>query len=331
MRIALVAPYNLEAVGGVERYILSFAKASQQDHEVTIFTDSKPVLDDVQVLPLAAVDSMDFDLCLTHAIYGSEDLPRARRYVHTFHGTILGNLRVRPWLWIHPRFLQWLRLEFNSLKGKHGTVGVSQRACDEIRCMGYNGPLLKLPSGGGFEGQEWEGAKDSGVLKCLYAGRISDKVKRFSMIEKGFRLARSRDPHLELCVLGGSKGNHQEGVTFMGEQPYEVGLQKVRESHLQMNASYYEGSSLALSEGIFQGGLLTLATRTGGNIDMLSEGKTGFFFHSAAELSVHLLRMRKDHSRRESMQKDLKNQSLVPSWNEVSRQVVEFAQSLGEN
>jgi glycosyltransferase involved in cell wall biosynthesis len=330
MRIAIVAPYDLAVIGGVERYILSFAKAICPEHEVVLFTDSKPALDGVEVSPLSSISASVFDLCLTHAIYGSSGLPKAHTYLHTFHGTILGNLRVRPWLLVHPRFLRWFWLEMQSIKAKHGIIGVSQRACQEIRSMGYGGALIRVPSGGGFQGEEFKGSKLDEGLKLLYCGRTSDKVKRFSMIEKGFRLAHFRNPKMELTVLGGSKRPEKDGMIFKGERPYELGLKQVREAHLQINASYYEGSSLALAEGIFQGGLPTLATRTGGNLDMVEEGKTGFFFDSASELSVYLLRFSQDLSLRKSMYKNLLSQSLIPSWNEVGSKVVEFAESLSE-
>ena len=193
-KVIIVAPYHLDRVGGVERFILSFAEAAQNiGMSCVIYNPLGFVSKSLNVIH--EIDDNEYDLCLSHAIYGLGAMPKAYRRVHTFHGTILGNLYQRPWLWIHPKFLQWLAMESASRRGKDGVIGVSDWAIREIHRMGYRGPVSRIPSGGGFEAQRIKRPKSSGnesELLCLFCGRSSDKVKRFNLIREGIRLVRKK-------------------------------------------------------------------------------------------------------------------------------------------
>jgi|GEM_PF-999857 glycosyltransferase involved in cell wall biosynthesis len=331
MHVVLIAPYQLNRTGGVERYILSFARALSEHADVTLYTDTLLDEESISVHPLDAIlkDQNTYDLCLTHAIYGSSPLPKAEIFLHTFHGTILGNLLMRPWLWIHPRFWNWLLLERRSLEGKDGIIGVSSWACREIRWMGYRGPLRLISSGGGLEKERVSSYYSKKQLKLIFCGRTSDKVKRFSWILKGFRLAREKVQNIELLVLG-PRGcfPEEEGVRYLGDvSAYKV-AEELSHAHVQINSSYYEGSSLALAEGIFQGGLITLATRRGGNLEMIEEGKTGFFFESPVELAIYIVRLAKDRALRTKMLENVNGKGWKWSWEKVVDEVLDFSSKI---
>lgn len=329
----MIAPYELKRTGGVERYILSFCEAASKEVDLILFTQTNLGIQPYQVRSLERVleDGNDFDLCISHAIYGTGPLPRARVYLHIFHGTILGNLLTRPWLSIHPSFLKWWFLEQRSLRGKDGIIGVSTQACKEIRWMGYRGDIRKIPSGGGFESERYEGEVKPGALRVIFCGRAQDKVKRFPWILEGFSLARAEIPDMELIVLGPGDADHGlEGVSFLGDlNPKEVDME-LEKAHVQINASYYEGCSLSISEGILKAGLISLLTHRGGNKDMIKPGETGYFFNSPEELASILMDLGRDSQRRDSMIENIYQQGFKWSWERVCQEVLRFGRELLE-
>lgn len=330
MKIALYAPYDLNKIGGVERFIRCFASCAAMNNEVHLFT-SKPLnLEGVAIHELSE-EAKGFDLVLTHAVYGKQGSLTGKVHLHTFHGTILGNLRVRPWLWLHPKFWKWLRMEMSSLKGKDGVIGVSEWALNEIRQMGFGGELRQIPSGGGLEGERFRYRKTSpassnNAVKFLFCGRKEDKVKRFWMIQDGFQLARKKCPlNLELHVFGGNQQHGGEGEFFHGTIDFEEATQRLDEFDCQINASYYEGYSLSLSEGIFQGGLITFATPRGGNRHCLKEGETGYFFKNAQELSEKILQLCSNTQNLAKMKDNILSSHPVLSWESVVESTLDFA------
>lgn len=332
-RIIIVAPYDLSKVGGVERFIISFAEAAREFvGECVIynpfgFTHRK-------VNCIREIDEIEYDLCITHAIYGLGSMPKARRRIHTFHGTTLGNLFQRPWLWMHPKFWQWLAMESASRREKNGVVGVSDWAIKEIYRMGYRGPIKQIPSGGGFESQRIKSPRKpslDGELVCVFCGRSTDKVKRFPMILEGFRLAHQKNDKIKLLVIGGCVGKVESGVQYFGNQSYRDALNLLNAAHVQINASYYEGYSLSLSEGIFQSGLITLATPVGGNLNTLIHGKTGFLFNSPRELATYLTSLAKNIELQKVIFNNIYDQMPIFSWEKVAEDTLKFAFSLPED
>ena len=332
-KVIIVAPYRLNRVGGVERFILSFAEAAQNiGTSCVIYNPLGFVSKSLNVIH--EIDDNEYDLCLSHAIYGLGAMPKAYRRVHTFHGTILGNLYQRPWLWIHPKFLQWLAMESASRRGKDGVIGVSDWAIREIHRMGYRGPVSRIPSGGGFEAQRIKRPKSSGnesELLCLFCGRSSDKVKRFNLIREGIRLVREKNKNIRLLVLGGSLAKSEPGIEYLGDRPYSEVLNLMRKAQVQINASYYEGYSLSLSEGIYQAGLITLATPVGGNLNTVLHGKTGFFFQSARELATYLLSLSRSSELRETLFTNIFEEMPIASWEKVAKLTFDFAFSVPTN
>ena len=333
MRIAVVAPYDFSKIGGVENFVLSTCKVFAREHEVSLVTHSKFNLENVKVQTMSEVDQTQFDLCLSHAIFGGGEIPEANVYIHTFHGTILGNLKVRPWLWLHPRFWMWLGMEMASLKDKTGVIGVSDWACSEIRRMKWEGELRQIPSGGGFEESRYEMSQvertiDEEALICVFCGRKDDKVKRFDWIARGIELARKKCPGVRLKVIGGEKQPDDNGIEFLGNIPADKVGDLLSNCHVQINASHYEGYSLSISEGIFKAGLITLCTRVGGNLHQLEHGKTGFFFESPEELAAYLVTLAKNHELRKDMFKNILESELIWSWEEVCEEILEFHSEL---
>ena len=332
-KIIIVAPYHLNRVGGVERFILSFAQASINiGLSCTIYNPFGFKSNALNIIH--EIDNSVYDLCLSHAIYGLGVMPKAHRRLHTFHGTILGNLYQRPWLWMHPKFLQWLAMESASRREKEGVIGVSDWAIREISRMGYKGPIAQIPSGGGFESQRIEKPRSSNKeneLLCLFCGRSSDKVKRFSLIREGIRLVREKNENIRLLVLGGSPAKSEPGIEYLGDQPYHQVLKLMKTADVQINASYYEGYSLSLSEGIFQAGLITLATPVGGNLNTLVHGKTGFFFQSARELATYLLSLSRSSELRSTLFKNIVDEMPIISWEQVAQRTLDFACSTPKN
>ncbi|MCJ8344282.1 hypothetical protein MJH12_01990, partial [bacterium] len=122
MKLAIYAPYDYSKVGGVERYVLSFIQACPSHIDVSLISDHVPQEFSGRVLSTQEIIQEEFDLCISHAIFGRNRLPQAKKYIHIFHGTILGNLFVRPWLWLHPKFWNWLSMEFKSLKNNDAGI-----------------------------------------------------------------------------------------------------------------------------------------------------------------------------------------------------------------
>ena len=332
-KIIIVAPYQLDKVGGVERFILSFAQAAQNISKAcVIYNPFKFHSDSLNVIH--ELDNTQYDLCISHAIYGLGVMPRAHRRIHTFHGTILGNLFQRPWLWIHPKFLQWLAMESASKREKEGVIGVSDWAVREIHRMGYRGPIDQIPSGGGFESQRLSEPRKSSKaqeLLCLFCGRSSDKVKRFALIREGIRLVRQKNENIRLLVAGGTSAKSEPGIEYLGDKPYYEVLELMKKVQVQINASYYEGYSLSLSEGIFQAGLITLATPVGGNLNTLVHGKTGFFFRSPRELATYLSSLSRNSELKDALFNNIFKEMPILSWEQVAKRTLDFGFSLPKN
>ncbi len=328
-----MAPYQLNRVGGVERFILSFAQAAQNiAMTCVIYNPLKFQSDELNIIH--EINDNEYDLCISHAIYGLGVMPKAHRRIHTFHGTILGNLYQRPWLWMHPKFLQWLAMESASRREKEGVIGVSGWAVREIQKMGYRGPLCQIPSGGGFESQRIDQPRAStndDELLCLFCGRSSDKVKRFNLIREGIRLVRQKNEKIRLLVVGGLPAKSEPGIEYLGDKPYSEVLQLMRKAQVQINASYYEGYSLSLSEGIFQAGLITLATPVGGNLNTVSHGKTGFFFQSSRELATYLLSLSRSVELKNTLFTNIFKEMPIISWEQVVKRTFDFAFKIPKN
>ncbi len=329
MKIGLAAPYNLNSLGGAERYTRCLAKALSQKHEVIVFTDQPP-LDEtgLSFLPLRDIKTEKLDLGLTQAIFGHLRL-QAKIRLHIFHGTILGNLKARPWLLIHPRFLGWLKGEFQALKEKDGIICVSRKAQEEVRQMGFSGPIRILKSGGGFSTEKGLARRmDDGKIRMLFLGRFDDKVKRFPMMLKGFQKARKVCPMLYFFVAGTGSVPEADGLVPLGNLPREQALSWARRCDIQINASYYEGSSLSLAEGIFQGESFTLATPVGGSLEQIRHQDTGLFFHSAKDLSQKLIELCENPSLLEESRLSIQRNCPIPSWEEVASEVIRFAEEV---
>lgn len=328
--IIIAAPYDLNKIGGVERFILSFAEASiKLARECVLYVPRG--FEHPNIRCIYDIDDTEYDLCISHAIFGVGDLPKSRKKIHTFHGTILGNLFQRPWLWLHPKFLQWLAMESASRRGKDGVVGVSDWALREIHRMGYRGPITQIPSGGGFEEDRIKAPRATsgdGDLICIFCGRTDDKVKRFSMILEGFRLAYSKNQKIKLLVIGGSTRKAEKGVEYLGDKTYPEVIQLMKSAHVQINASYYEGYSLSLSEGIFRAGLITLATPVGGNLNTVIHGKSGFFCNTPLEMATYLTSLSKNMMMQEKLFEYIIKEMPILSWEQVVDRTLDFALSL---
>ncbi|MBW7877094.1 MAG: glycosyltransferase [Candidatus Cloacimonetes bacterium] len=332
MKIALPAPYDLISAGGVERYILSLAKALMTNHEVVIYSDTNPGAPfTIRPLNKARLDSAD--LCITQAIYGQCQKPLSKKHIHIYHGTILGNWMARPWLLLHRKFWSWFLMERASLKGPDGVVTVSNQAMGEIHRMGYRGPLCLIPSAGGY-------VKDRGAFQkehefsqlALFCGRPTDKVKRFPWIEEGIRQARLSGSSWKLIVLGNFLGKaSDDSVIPMGNVDHLSVLEWMGKVDLQINASYYEGCSLALAEGMYCANTPVLATKVGGNRDQVISGKNGDFFSDPEDLARKLLQLEKNPAILHSWQNYLKTNCEVPSWEDVAQRILDFSESLKES
>ena len=331
MNIAMVAPYDLNQTGGVEKYVLSFCEMAARNTKLVLFTDTVFESGNYQIRSLVSVktDPQVYDICITHAIHGYSFLPRARRYMHIFHGTILGNLYARPWLVIHPSFLKWLLMEKRSMSQKNGIIGVSHQACDEIKRMGFQGQLRRIPSGGGSESHRYEDGLKSETLTIVFCGRTRDKVKRFQWILEGFILARKKYPEIELRVLGpGCEGIAIQGVHFLGKLEAHEVHKEFSKAHIQLNASYYEGSSLALAEGVLLGGLVSLVTPVGGNQDIIEHGSTGYFFKTPHELASYLCKLAENQKLLKNLLANVQRQKFQWTWEKVVSDVLDFGLDL---
>lgn len=327
MKIAIYAPYDYSKIGGVERYVLSFIQACPKEVQVYLISDHVPQELSCPVLSTHDFQNESFDLCISHAIFGGGDLPKANKYIHVFHGTILGNLFVRPWLWLHPKFWTWLSMEYKSTKNKDGIVAVSDWAQSEVRQMGFRNPVQKIHSGGGFEKDRYQGLKDYSP-SFIFCGRFTDKVKRFQMILDGLRIARKSNPLIKLYVLGGDVTIKDEGLVSLGSLGWDEVKEVYKKYCFQINASYYEGCSLSMAEGQFVGNTINLSTPVGGNLNQLVDSKTGYFFKSSEELAKYMVDLSSDEKNYSRMQSEIKVSTTIPSWEQVVLDTLRFYQTL---
>ncbi|PCJ21088.1 MAG: hypothetical protein COB02_00440 [Candidatus Cloacimonadota bacterium] len=327
MKLAIYAPYDYSKIGGVERYVLSFLQACPNDIETVLISDNIPSEATFRVISTNEIEKENFDLCISHAIHGGALLPKAKKYIHIFHGTILGNLFVRPWLWLHPKFWSWLLMEYKSIKQKDGIIAVSNWASSETRKMGFKGPIEIIPSGGGFLNDKFCSEKKFSPT-FIFCGRFSDKVKRFSMILDAFRIAKLANPKIELYVLGGDLPFKEEGIISLGALPWDEVKEVYKKCCFQINASYYEGCSLSMAEGVFLGNTINLASSVGGNLDQLLDETTGYFFKDTQELATHMILASLDEDKFEKMQKNLSESEIIPSWEDVVSKTLNFYHSL---
>lgn len=341
MKIAFYAPYDFRAVGGAERFVLFFSHAlALAGCEVSVFGRHLPKIEGVHCVDaFSGGFSQTFDVCFSQAIYGFGGLPKAGLYIHRYNGTSFGNMIARPYLFFHPRFWWWLYSELNSGKGKDGYIFVSKSAQDEMRMLGHRScrNSIILPGGGGWEKERFSADKASNSsrhtepLRLLFCGRIDDKVKRFSLIKNAFLQARQKFPQISLYVLGGEAlKSRNDGIHYLGTLSDSDMLPILHSCQVQINASFYEGFSLALSEGIFKAGLITLATPVGGNLECLRHGQTGFFFASEHALAFHIMTLADDQPLREKMLKNV-SQMAIRSWEEVCQEALKFASSLSNS
>jgi glycosyltransferase involved in cell wall biosynthesis len=184
---------------------------------------------------------------------------------------------------LHPRFWYWFYQEYYCARRSSQAFCVSEWAAKEASMLGAKTPVV-LPGAGGFEKDRCNGFSQDGPLSFLFCGRVEDKVKRVPWILEAFRKARKLHPEIVLHIAGSKKIN-EPGVICHGDLKRDEIKKLLKSVHVQLNASYYEGYSLSLAEGQYQGALATLATPVGGNLMQVKPGENGFFFHNAEELS----------------------------------------------
>jgi glycosyltransferase involved in cell wall biosynthesis len=218
-------------------------------------------------------------------------------------------------------------MEYKSTKDKDAVIAVSDWAQSETRQMGFKGPIQKIHSGGGFEKDRFLGEKDLSP-SFIFCGRFTDKVKRFEMILDGLRLARKSNPEIKLYVLGGDVSVQDEGLVSLGALPWDQVREVYKKYSFQINASYYEGCSLSMAEGQFLGNTVNLSTPVGGNLNQLLDTKTGYFFKNSEELAKHMTDLSTDKEKYAMMQDEIDQSKIIPSWEQVVSETLNFYHSL---
>ncbi len=112
---------------------------------------------------------------------------------------------------------------------------------------------------------------------------------RFTHIGAPAKDAASRAYATELRRLTTARGL-DEVVTWRGEEPSADAL--LRESDCLVVASRHEPLAVAMLEAL-RAGVPVLASRSGGNVDVIADGRTGWFFESddAADLARAIARL----------------------------------------
>ncbi|MCJ8346300.1 glycosyltransferase, partial [bacterium] len=162
----------------------------------------------------------------------------------------------------------------------------------------------------------------------IFCGRFSDKVKRFPTILEALRIARKSNPEIHLYVMGGDLALQEEGVVNLGALPWLEVREIYKKYSFQINASFYEGCSLSMAEGVFLGNTINLASPVGGNLNQLIADQTGFYFKDAQDLAQYMIELSDNQDKFERMQNEINASKLIPSWEEVVSRTFKLYDSL---
>lgn len=176
--------------------------------------------------------------------------------------------------------------------------------------------------------------RDEGKVNILFVGELT-KIKGIDILLESFKIASSQSESLSLRIIGGGPmrsyckkfiGENDLNVELLGRLKHENVLGEIFLSDIVVLPSRTEGYSRVKLEA-FELERPLIATRVGGLPELLKDGENGILVEpcDAEGLAEAMLKLSKDAALRERMGKRGK-QSLkdLPSWEEISRQIVDF-------
>jgi glycosyltransferase involved in cell wall biosynthesis len=225
-------------------------------------------------------------------IYGSlaACLARGRHHVHTRHGQRPELTRGQKWL---IKLASWGTREFVCVSADVGKVAASQGVSVRHICTVWNG--IDLPKFG------YTGPRPGGP--AVLVARLSP-VKDVETLLRAAALAAEQQSDLRVEIAGDgpclpslrqltAELGLEERVRFLGEVRDVPAL--LARAGLLVLSSLSEGVSLTLLEGMARG-LPVVATRVGGNPEVVADGETGLLVppRDPAALADAMLRLWRD-------------------------------------
>jgi len=185
-----------------------------------------------------------------------------------------------------------------------------------------------------------ERAKSNG-LRILFIGNVIERKGLHTLLEavKGQKSKVRVDVIGSLTTDPAYAKQMQDFVTvnglssvvqFHGALNNEQLLEKLRQSHLLIVPSSYEGFGIVYLEGMCFG-LPAIGTTAGAAGEIIEHGKTGYLIepNESATLAAHISKLASDRNLLTQLSREARRRyTQQPAWNETAGQIRTFLQSL---
>ena len=195
----------------------------------------------------------------------------AEKRILTLHGVFSEQVEELH-RWLPPLILE--KLEVKALSWADAITAVSEEAVRHYKRLGFT--VHRVPNAIDLQSLPSRGVKMH-ERQVVYVGRLS-REKGVDLLVEAFK----KIPSIHLLLIGegpeesklkkAAKGYNN--IHFLGPLPREKALTYVKGSDLLVQPSRKEGLSTALLEAMAMG-TPVIATRVGGNIELIEHGKTG--------------------------------------------------------
>lgn len=346
MRIALYAPLDYTAIGGVQVVVLGLAEAFQRlGHEPTVIARCPLPGSTVSFLPPGAFHPERYDVVNSHAHLWSPLIAPPGRvpcHVHTIHGTTLGCRiacrRLRAVL--NPQ--NWLGVvgeSFGMHLSRH-VIAVSNSArAEAVRCYHVTSSKISVVTNGLHTGlladaprfrATWRrrlGLDDDSVV-FLFVGRDDDYFKNAPLALAGYRLARKKNPALRLVMVPGTAADGED-VIATGPLPHADVATLYGAADAVISTSRFEGCALTILEAM-GAGLPVIATPVGAVPELIRHLDTGIrLAPDGRDLALWLLRVAENPALRRHLGAAARRVALQFDWNDVAERTLHVYERAG--
>ncbi|ABL79141.1 glycosyltransferase family 4 protein [Thermofilum pendens] len=301
-RLLVVSP-RVSGLGGVAQHVGKLVELLRRDgHEVEVVS-----AENTPILPVKGLMNPSF--AATSALKVALGRLKGRRYdvVHAHNVPSAPAMRAARGgrvLTLHGVFSEQVGYLHGGLLGRLSGVAervalgwadrvtsVSRATAEHYSRIGVN--VVHVPNAVDPSDLPGEGERMY-ERQVVYSGRLS-REKGVDLLVKAFR---ALDVDAHLVVVGGgpleeelrSLAGGDPRIHFLGPMPRERALRVVKGSDVFVLPSRYEGLSTALLEAMAMG-VPVVATKVGGNTELVEDGKTGLLVEPSPEEVARAVRL----------------------------------------
>ena len=341
MKVAVGAPLDLKAAGGVEIHILELTKALRRGGvEAEIFTKEAGE----EFRSLRRLEDYDFDIIHTHGSFFSRRFPgltrrrkRHQRHVHTLHGVSIDYLLgCRSWL-------NWRCYTSTLAEGLYSryadhVIAVSERIKRRARqCFGIRSDKITV-IGNGYSPEYFSvGERDrvreelnfsADDVVALFVGRGVDKVKGAAAVAAAMGKLQPSYPNLHLLAIPGDGFGEAAWLRKTGPVDYKKIHRFYRAADIFVNASLNEGMPLTVIEAM-AASLPIVAANAGGIPELIIQEQTGLLLKpDRSDLAKKLERLIKYKSLREKLGQKAHDAAQVLTWDQIAKHTIMLYESI---